>query len=318
MNHRKNMSEQESVSALLINAYESLRSVDLDSAVGFFDRALALDFEYPETLFSLKCASFWTDRSDRIAAIRAPFERGEYILAQWTGFTSFLAKLAGDFEPARYAFRRFVFGMALREYLAVPEADREKCEADLEFRLGRCRKCCGDYDAAIRHLETAARARREDADTLAELADAYALSGEMRSSKALFREAFYLDPSAIDMSFLESEMIGRLAARVAALPMEAPLIAEWIPVYGTLYGVFTVKRELRQVEVGRLKQSISELERDYKDNPHEASPLRPRLINRYFWLVDHYESIGEAHSRIDEILLKIRLLDQSVYALYTA
>jgi tetratricopeptide (TPR) repeat protein len=231
---------------------------------------------------------------------------------------SFLAKLNGDFEPSRYAFRRFVFGMALREYLAIPEEDREESESDLEFRLGRCRKCCGDYDAAIRHLETAARARREDAGTLAELADAYALSGELRSSKALFREAFYLDASGIELAFLESEMIRRLAERVAALPVEGNLIPEWIPVYGTLYGVFTVKRELRQVEVGKLKQSISELERDYKDNPKDVSPLKPRLINRYFWLVDHYESIGEAHSRIDEILLKIRLLDQSVYALYTA
>ncbi len=312
------MSEQESVSALLINAYESLRSVDLDSAVGFFDKALVLDFEYPETLFALKCANFWTDRMDRITALPAPFERGEYILSQWKGFTSFLAKLSGDFEPARYAFRRFVFGLALREYLAVPEEDRASCEADLEFRLGRCRKCCGDYDAAIRHLETAARARREDSGTLAELADAYALSGEMRSSKALFREAFYLDPSGIDLAFLESEMITRLAARVAAIPYEGAEIAQWIPVYGTLYGVFTVRRELRQVEVGKLKQSISELERDIKDNPKEAPLLKPRLINRYFWLVDHYEAIGEAHSRIDEILLKVRLLDQSVYTLYIA
>ncbi|MDP2816415.1 MAG: hypothetical protein Q8O19_07025, partial [Rectinemataceae bacterium] len=308
----------ESVSALLTNTYESLRSVDLDSAVGFLDKALALDFEQQETLFALKCAGFWTDRTDRIQAVQTPFERGEFILSQWKTFMSFLSKLSGDFEPARYAFRRFVFGLALREYLSVPEEERASCEADLEFRLGRCRKCCGDYDASIRHLETAARSRREDAATLAELADAYALSGEQRSSKALFREAFYLDPSAIDLSFLESEMITRLADRVAAIPVEGTLVAEWLPVYGNLYGVFTVRRELRQAEVGRLKQSIQDLERSIKDNPGQAPVQTPRLLNRYFWLRDHYEAIGEAQPRIDEILLKVRLLDQSIYKQYTA
>jgi hypothetical protein len=44
----------------------------------------------------------------------------------------------------------------------------------------------------------------------------------------------------------------------------------------------------------------------------------PRLINRYFWLVDHYMNRKEDKSKTDELLLKIKLLDPIVYKQYIA
>jgi tetratricopeptide (TPR) repeat protein len=277
-----------------------------------------LDFEHPETLFALKCSGFWKERNPRIRSFQSPVERGDYILSQWKSFAAFLSRLGGDFERTRYAFRRYVFGLALREYLSVPEEDREGSEAALEFRLGRCRKFCGDYDAAIMHLQAAATVNPASASILAEYADTRALAGELRASKALFREAFYLDPEEIDLAFLESEMITRLAARIREDSIEEPLISEWIPVFGAIFGVFSVKRELRQMEVSRLRQSISDLEMRLRDSPAEAARMKPRLLNRYFWLMDHYTMQHETKSKSDEVLLKIRLLDPAIHTLYTA
>jgi len=71
--------------------------------------------------------------------------------------------------------------------------------------------------------------------------------------------------------------------------------------------------ELKPVELGRLKQSILALENELRGN---SSPgIKPRLLNRYFWLIDHCE-----HSRdtptIEETMLKIKVIDPVVYKHY--
>jgi len=312
------MIEQESVAVLLSNAYESLKCVDLSGATEILEKALSVDFESPEILWSLKCAHFWTDRLSRLDGVRNPFERGEFAIAQWKAFASFASKLGGEFEPGLFAYRRFAFSLALAEYSALPPDEKEAHAADLALRVGICLKGRGEYVEALRSLETAARERRDDAEVLAQLADAYALQGDERSSKALFREAFFLAPQRIDTELLESGMIRALAAKVANLGYKGSELPEWIPVYGALLGVFTIKRELKAVEVGKLRQSIYQLENETKEGGEDRAVLVPRLINRYFWLIDHYIAAKEDRARIDEILLKVRLLDQSIYKQYTA
>ncbi|HET7839334.1 MAG TPA: hypothetical protein VFL04_06210, partial [Rectinemataceae bacterium] len=71
------MADQESVYVLLSNAYESLRAVDLAGASELLERALAMDFEHPEVLWSLKCVNFWVERLARLEATPNPYERGE-------------------------------------------------------------------------------------------------------------------------------------------------------------------------------------------------------------------------------------------------
>jgi tetratricopeptide (TPR) repeat protein len=312
------MADQENVTVLLSNAYENLRCVDLRGATELLERALGVDYESPEVLWALKCANFWSERLLRLEALPNPFERGEYAIAQWKSFAAFASKLGGEFEPALYAYKRFAFSLALSQYSALPADEKESHEADLALRIGICLKGTGDYVGALRSLETAARERKEDAALLAELADAYALQGDERSSKALFREAFFVAAQRVDIDLLESGMIRRLAAKVAELGYKGPELAEWIPVYGALMGVFSVKRELKAVEVGKLRQSIYQLENEAKEGGDEKSTLVPRLINRYFWIIDHYIAAKEDRAKIDEVLLKVRLLDQSIYKQYIA
>jgi hypothetical protein len=143
-----------------------------------------------------------------------------------------------------------------------------------------------------------------------------ALLGENRSAKALFREAFFMDPQRVDLNSMESELIIRLSDRVKTLGFTGPELLEWIPIYGCLYGVFSVKRELKQVELGRLKQSIFSLENEIRGRPDNLSLLIPRLINRYFWLIDHYENVQEDPSLIEETMLKIKIIDSTIYERY--
>lgn len=292
--------------------------MDLDAASRHLDEALEADFEHPEVLFALKCAGYWTEGLGSLDPSANAFERGEVILAMWKNFVLFQSRLGADFEPCRYAFKQFAFRLALSNYRNLPAEESEAHRAEMSLRIGRCLKGAGSYDEAIGELAVAAKERRDDPAALAELADAYALVNESRESKALFREAFYLGASKIDLDFLESEMIARLVAKVRESGKEGPALAEWVPVYGNLLGVFTVKRELKTVEAGKLRQSIYQLETELRENAEDRALVVPRLINRYFWLIDHCIAVREERARIDEILLKLRLLDPQIHKQYTA
>ena len=87
--------------------------------------------------------------------------------------------------------------------------------------------------------------------------------------------------------------------------------------YGVLYGVFNVKRELRTQEAGRLKQEIYAKENEIKDPSSDSKILVPKLINMYFWLIDHYARINEGNEKINECLLQIRVHDENIYRMYT-
>jgi tetratricopeptide (TPR) repeat protein len=267
------------------------------------------------TASALKCAAFWRERQARLDALKDPWEQGEAILAQWRLFVPFAERLGDVPERCLFSLKQRAFTTALALYRRVLEAGAGE-DPELLSRIGRCAKGMGTYDLAIEFLERANRERREDAAILAELADAYSLAGEEREAKVFFREAFFIDPQAVDLGLLESPLVGRLAARLRAMGYAEPELAEWVPVYGAIYGVFSVRRELKPLELGRLKQAVFQLEKEVR---REASPrvLVPRLINRYFWLIDHYRTVGESRERVEEVLTRVRELDPRVHRDYT-
>ena len=86
--------------------------------------------------------------------------------------------------------------------------------------------------------------------------------------------------------------------------------------YGVLKGVFDIKRELRPLETAQLKQSIVTLETALNDEENKELNI-PRLINRYFWLIDFYDIIGNDSGARENTLKKIRDLNPAVYELYS-
>lgn len=309
---------QDRVSALLALGYECLKNADLGGALRFFDEALHEDFDNAEVLFSMKCAQFWNDSIGEMESIEAPLPKGDYLVARWKTFQAFLSRIPGDFEMARYAFKRMAFSLALDFFLSIPDEEKTALGSEIDFRMGRCRKALGDYETALQHLERAAKFKKDDARYMAELADCYALSGEQRLSKSLFREAFFIAPDKIDLELLESDMIRKLMEKARENKSAEKDIAEWIPVYGELTGLFGIARELTASERSRLNSSMFQLENDLRENPSMGATLKPRLLNRYFWILDHYDASGADQARRDKIVLKIRLLDEDVFKQYVS
>jgi tetratricopeptide (TPR) repeat protein len=311
------MAQSTGVETLISEAYRLLASLDLDGAQACFGKALELDFEDPELLFAMKCERWWIDSMAKATAMGDLFEAGEFVIARWKAFKVFVSRLDSKSERAVAAFKQYAYGWALDRYqsLAVGE---EPVEPELALRIGRASKGKGDFESAVRFLEGAAKSKKDDPAILAELADAYGLVDEQRVSKALFREAFFLNPQRVDMDLLESSAFVKLVEKVIDSGRSGIETAEWVPILGELLGVFSVKRELKPIEAGKLKQSIYEFETELGADGSRRPILLPRLINRYFWLVDHYMNKKEEKSKVDEILLKIKLLDPVVYKQYIA
>jgi tetratricopeptide (TPR) repeat protein len=188
---------------------------------------------------------------------------------------------------------------------------------DVCSRIALCYKKLGQYETALGYLKEVNTATPGLSPILAEMADCYALCGEERTAKMLFREAFFIDAAKIDLSFLDSEMIRSLIDLVASKGFYGRLLPEWVPVYGTLYGVFTVHRQLLALEAGKLKQAIFALEMAMKEGDSDHELLLPRLINHCFWLINHLRVQQEDRKKIEEVLMKIHLLDEDIYTQYT-
>jgi tetratricopeptide (TPR) repeat protein len=306
--------KESSVGELLVRAFAAIREHRLEEALGTLEDALALDFDNDEVISSLKYVNFWQERQHAARRIEKDVERGEYLLSQWKPFIQFAKGAGGEpCERCLFALRHHVFGGALELFQGIA---KDNDDGDLLWRLGRCHKGLGNYEKAVSFMEEACVQKRDDPAMLAELADCYAMVNNVQKSKAFFREAFFLGPDRIDLSSLESGLIRRLIEKVEELGYQGAAVAEWVPVYGVVFGVFTVKRELRSIEYGKLKQSIYALEREHGEAKNPEALLTPRLVNRYFWLIDHYVHSEEDPTKIDDVLLRIRSVSPEIYQQY--
>ncbi|AEE17153.1 hypothetical protein [Treponema brennaborense] len=301
----------------LLQAYEFLKTGDPARAKPLLEDALADDLENGEILFTVRCVNYWTDRIADLATMDTPFERGESLILHWKQFITIVGKDSPAYERSMYAVRKGIFSLALENYQALCNEHNPSQKAEIFRKTGLCYKKLGEYETALSYLGEANTLVSGSPLVLAEMADCYALCGQDRNAKVLFREAFFIDAQKIDIQFLDSELINCLIESVSQKGFSGAVMQEWIPVYGVLYGVFNIKRELRAQEVGRLKQAIYALENELKDASSEPDIVIPRLINHYFWLIDHYVTVNAERAGINETLLKIKLLDIDVYDKYT-
>ena len=307
------------IEGLIEQAYERLNELDAVSALLLLQEALKIDFEHPEVKYGLKCINWWLERLKKLEEFHEPYEKGGFVISLWKPFHVFLDQIGCANDSCLYAVRRYVFSLALKFFEDMLAAAGNNPDPEIMLQMGRCYKGAGNYEEAAKFLEQAVHFRPEDSGALAELADVKALLGDSRAAKVLFREAFYLDPQAIDLWFMESEMIIRLKEKVFELGHTGKELSEWIPVYGALWGIFSVQRELKPVELGKLKQSILALESESGGKPNGYA--KPRLLNRYFRLIDHYGVFRSRNARnntdlVEETMRKIKLIDPAVYEQY--
>ncbi len=300
----------------LKEVFSFLEAGNPSRAKKMLETLLENDLESEEIVFTISCCNFWIDFTRRLSEMEDPFERGETLLAEWKQFQPWANRQANLYTPALYAVRRGIFSLALQEYMRLMDERDPVQKAEICRKAGLCYKKLGEFENAKHLLSEANSLQGNQAAVLADLADCYALCGDDKSAKVLFREAFFIDAQRVDLDFLDSELIRCLIAKTGEKGYSGAVLQEWIPVYGVLWGVFNIKRELRPQEVVKLKQEIYALENELKDPACDSALLTPRLINMYFWLIDHYVRTDGNGKTVSEVLLKIKILDAAIYSLY--
>ena len=274
------------------------------------------DLESFELIYTNKCCIFWIDSIKRLKSIEDSFERSENILLEWKNFQDYISRESNPYEPALFAVQQGFFKNALEEYKKMLEEKDPLQKAEIYKKAGICYKKLGDFENARAFLTEANNIYPNLSSVLAELADCFSLCGEDKFGKVLYREAFFADPDSIDLDFLDSELIKCLIEKTKSKGYSGKALQYWIPVYGVLGGVFNIKRELTSQEVARLKKDIYAMENEIKDPSCNSEILVPRMLNCYFWLMDHYDLANETQAKINEVLLRIKLLDSAVYEMY--
>lgn len=308
--------EHFSVEGLFKGSYEHLRTGNFTEAHDLLIQARSMDYENTKVTASIKYSRYWLERKAIYDTIEDAFEHAEYLLREWKRFsTRFTSMISGECEEAYSSIKYFVFDSAKRLFLVVHNSQKDE-DAQILLRLGRCYKGLGLYDIALEQLEKAINLDASNAEIMAEVGDAYDQTNDTRFAKICFREAFMLDPEAVNLGFIESSMIQRLAVEVKKKGHGDEVIKQWLPVYGVLYGVLNVKRELKPLEVNRLRQKIFSLRSRLQENSRGHEKYVPMLIYCYFWLIDFFINRKEEKSRIDEILLQIKALDPDIFKQY--
>mgnify|MGYP007086282203 FL=1 len=114
---------------------------------------------------------------------------------------------------------------------------------------------------------------------------------------------------------MESDLIFKIIENIKELGYSGDDISEWIPVYAEIWGVFNIKRELSSAEFNRISASARQLEIQLRESLQQGSSLVPRLLNKYFWMADHLKAREDA-KELHSVLLKIKIIDQSIYESY--
>ncbi len=302
--------------ATLMSAYALIAEGNLREAQAMLEEALTSDLDNHDLVFAASCCSFWRDTFELLPS-QDSFEQGESLVNHWKRFKLRVERETSPREQTVYTFRKKVFTSALEQYGKNLDKAENSFHAEVCRKIGFCYKQLGDFETALGYLQESYTTAEGRADILAEMADCYDLCGEDKSAKVLFREAFFLDPQKVDLSLLESPLIGKLTALVKEKGLSGPELLEWVPVYGTIFGVFNVKRKLKSAEIIRLRQDIYSKENEMKDPSNKLELIKPRLLNMYFWLIDYCDLAQENNAKIQETLLKIKILDKNIYMLYT-
>ena len=87
------MNDKAGAEELIRRTYETLKTGDAVAALDFLRKALEIDFEHQEVLYTMKCLNWWLEKLKRLDDFHDLYEQGEYILSQWKSYYVFLDRM---------------------------------------------------------------------------------------------------------------------------------------------------------------------------------------------------------------------------------
>jgi tetratricopeptide (TPR) repeat protein len=298
-------------------AYQLLEEGKFGDAVGRIDELLSAKPDYPGFVQAYRTAKFWKNREGEIKRLVRGKQTADFLMTQWESFRKYAQEKDLAESTAYRSVMRYIFFTASEHYkIAFQSQESTADNFDLLMNLGVCFLTLGEYKHTIETLEYARSSYRSNARLLAILAEAYFQSQEIPKSMLLFREAFSLNPSEVDLSLVKAKPLTDLVTLVRERRPGCADPREWVPVYGFLEDVFYVKRQLNSQQVEGIKREIYTMEKSYQSMKKEQlaeSNVVPRLINRYLWMLDYFEFQQYDAENLNEIRARLLQIDHDLF-----
>ncbi|MBN2159120.1 MAG: hypothetical protein JW807_06975 [Spirochaetes bacterium] len=300
--------------------YQLVEKGDFAAAVSKIDELMDIDADYPGLIEAYRVAKFWHNREKEIKVLEEGKETAEYLMRQWELFNEYAESKNLTASSAFKASMRYIFIKAADHYkFAFREQQDTSSNFHFLLNLGDCFLRLEEYNLAIETLEFARSSYKSNARLMAILGEAYFHIGDISKSLLSFREAFFIDPSEIDITILKAKPINELAAIVKNQRGDLQDIAEWMPIYGHINDIFYVKRNLSAHQMESIEKDIYNLEVTYQKmnkSQVETSNIIPRLINKYLWLLDYYTLQNYNFDNISQIRERLLAIDPGLFQEY--
>ncbi|MGC8492881.1 MAG: transposase family protein [Syntrophobacteraceae bacterium] len=184
-----------------------------------------------------------------------PRERPAHLCRLWESLEDLLK--SEDAECTAFAARSKNAYFA-RVFQEIESGGGSSCvELPENFPAGFVLLQAGKYEEAIRRLQEEILRTPESAALYGWLADAYFLRGDRRTARQCYREACFIDPSAIDWRHLEDTELKELKQDILfEYDSDPELAVEWLPSHARIDGLFEPK-------IVRVNEGLKEMVESY-------------------------------------------------------
>ncbi len=300
--------------------YQLISEGNFREAIKKADSMMNVNPEYPGLIEAFRTAKFWSNREKELKKTPEGKRTADFLMEEWASFEDYAAYKEIKSSAAYRAVMKFVFFRASEHYkLAFQKNEDTDTRFDLLLNLGECFLRLKEHKLAVETLEYAMNSYKSSARLLFILGESYYHLDDIPKSLLYMREAFMIDPSQIDLSLIESKPVHEIIDVLKESGRNFRDIREWIPIYGFITDIFYVRRNLSKHQVESLKREVFNLEKSYNrlgiDDIDNTNVL-PRMINKYLWLLDYYESQVTNPENLEQIRSRLIAIDKDLFYEY--
>ncbi len=297
--------------------YLLIEEGNYSQAIIKLDHLMDMDPDYPGLTDSYRTAKFWVNRSNELNSMGKGKQTADFLMREWQDFKEYAEKNDMVNSTAYISAMKNIFFNASEHYKIAFKAQESTADNfELLLNLGMCFLILEEYKASIETLEYARSSNKNNAQLNALLGEAYFNVNEISRSLLFFKEAFFINPSEIDITPLKSKPIRDLVKFVAERKPDCKDIREWLPVFGFTEDIFYSRRNINSEQIETIKREIYALEKNFKTLSKERirdSNIIPRLINKYIWMLDYFRFQNYNYESIMDIKNRLIQLDKDIF-----
>lgn len=298
-------------------AFSMIEEGNFRKASDLLNRLLTQEPSYPGLAAGYRTARFWENRQGELEKKQDGKEKADFLMKQWVVFEKYAAEKEIEKARAYEAVMKYVFFHAAEHYRhAFQNLEDAGGDFDLLLNLGDCFLRLQEYRKTIDTLEYARNSYKSSARLLAILAEAWYHQDDIPRSLLYFKEAFFIEPSEIDLNLLSAKPIHEILALMEADGREFHDRREWIPIYGYVHDIFFVRAKLNRHQVEHIGNEIYNLELNFQKLNKEqraSTNVLPRLINKYLWMMDYYEFQNFNMNNLQEMRQRLISIDHDLF-----